>query len=73
MTQNDFYIIAPSNACTNIFPQNRANNYTIAWENPIELNPSDEWCVALTEANCELCYRSKSLLTHLMTLGVHPS
>ena len=46
---NDFYIIAPSNACMDIFPQSRANNYTITWENPIELD--EQWCVALTEAN----------------------
>ena len=46
---NEFYIIAPSNACTDIYPENRANNYTIAWENPIELDGN--WLVALTETN----------------------
>ena len=51
MIEDDFYIITPSNACTDIYPRNCANNYTIIWENPIELNPTERWCVALTDAN----------------------
>jgi hypothetical protein len=45
----DFYMVLPSSACQNIYPNNKANKFTISWQEPIEGN---NWSVALTE----LCY-----------------
>ena len=46
---DDFYVILPSNACSDTHPENVANKYIISWENPINL--TGQWKVALTEAN----------------------
>ncbi len=45
----DFYVVLPSNSCAEIHPDNSASNFTITWENPIELEHMKEWKVALTE------------------------
>ena len=58
---DDLYIVLPSNACTDIHPNNNASKYIISWENPIEFNPSavQQWKVALMEINFN--YIQKSL------------
>jgi hypothetical protein len=42
-------MVLPSNASPDIYPHNNASDFTIAWENTIQLNPDDKWSVALTE------------------------
>ena len=46
---DDFYVILPSNGCTDVYPENAANKYIISWQNPIDMGGN--WKVALTEAN----------------------
>ena len=45
-------MVLPSNASPLTHPQNSAADYCISWDTAIELNPNDNWKVALTEA----CY-----------------
>lgn len=42
-------MVLPSNASPAIYPQNNASDFTVSWENNIELNPDERWAVALTE------------------------
>lgn len=51
MTHDDFYVIMPSNACTDKYPENTNSKYIVSWETPIELNNAQNWKVALTEAS----------------------
>jgi hypothetical protein len=46
---DDFYMILPSNASPDTHPNNKASDFIVAWENPIELDTSSKWKVALTE------------------------
>ena len=49
--ENDFYMVLPSNASPDTFPDNYASDYTVKFDTPIDFNPSDRWKVALTECN----------------------
>ena len=42
---DDFYMLLPSDSCSNIHTNNSANNFTVSWQNPIDLSNSK---VALT-------------------------
>ena len=46
---DDFYLVLPSNASPDTQPNNNAADYVIDYANPIKLNPSNNWKVALTE------------------------
>ena len=48
-TQNNFYIILPSNSSVDHFPQNTMSDYTTVLSNPLNLEGNYE--VALTELN----------------------
>lgn len=52
MVSDEFYMVLPSNASPLTHPQNSAADYCISWDTAIELNPNENWKVALTEA----CY-----------------
>lgn len=46
----DYYLILPSNACPNIYPDNHASKFIVTWENPLEFSSDlSRWRVALTE------------------------
>jgi len=47
--RDDFYMVLPSNASPNFHPENNASDFRVTWENPININPSEQWKVALTE------------------------
>ena len=49
MSQDEFYMVLPSNACATNHPNNSASDYIVTWENPIELDSADRWKVAMTE------------------------
>lgn len=48
MSDNDFFIVLPSNACPKVHPDNFASSFIVSWENPLHFNTKD-WRVALTE------------------------
>ena len=50
MSTDDFYIVLPSNGCSEKHPQNTANHFFNSWENPFNFSDG-KWTVALTEAN----------------------
>lgn len=45
---DNFYVILPSNSCPQTHPNNHASQYTVSWENPLDLEDT-RWKVALTE------------------------
>lgn len=45
----DFYMILPSNSSPDSHPNNNASDFIVNWENTIELDPTSEWKVAMTE------------------------
>lgn len=49
MSNNDFYMILPSNASPATNPDNHPSDYIVTWENSIDLDPNYNWTVALTE------------------------
>ena len=49
VNEDDFYIILPSNANPDTHPDNTPNKYIVSWENPISIQDSQQWRVALTE------------------------
>jgi hypothetical protein len=60
--QDEFYIVLPSNACSNIYPSNKASKYTVSWQNPIILDEVKKWKVAMTEISFN--HVESSLNTH---------
>ena len=46
----DFYMVLPSNSCSNTQPENHASNFTVEWDTPYNL--TGRWQVALTEFKC---------------------
>ena len=46
---NEFFVVLPSNSCPLVHPDNSASNFTVSWENPLLLDSSSPWKVALTE------------------------
>jgi hypothetical protein len=41
--------VLPSNACPLIHPDNKASDFIVSWENPVQLDPESNWKVALSE------------------------
>ena len=48
-SSSEFFIHLPSNACPSIYPLNTASNYSIQLNEPIQLDNSDKWTVALND------------------------
>ena len=48
---NEFYMVLPSNSSPQTYPRNIAADYIVGWDAPIELDPNENWKVALTEAS----------------------
>ena len=48
---NEFYMVLPSNSSPQTHPRNIAADYIVGWDAPIELDPNENWKVALTEAS----------------------
>ena len=48
---DEFYMVLPSNSSPKTYPRNIAADYIVGWDVPIELNPNENWKVALTEAS----------------------
>jgi len=59
---DDFYMVLPSNASPNLYPNNNASSFTVSWDQSIELNQNDLWKVALTE--CDYMYHPHTLTTN---------
>ena len=50
MSKNDeFYMVLPSNASPNTYPNNNASDFRVCWDQPIVFDPKDNWKVALTD------------------------
>lgn len=48
---DEFYMVLPSNSSPKTYPLNIAADYIVGWDTPIELDPNENWKVALTEAS----------------------
>ena len=48
---NEFYMVLPSNSSPQTHPKNKAADYIVGWDTPIEFDPNENWKVALTEAS----------------------
>ena len=48
---DEFYMVLPSNSSPKSHPSNIAADYIVGWDAPIELDPNENWKVALTEAS----------------------
>ena len=48
---DEFYMVLPSNSSPNTYPRNIAADYIVGWDRAIELDPNENWKVALTEAS----------------------
>ena len=59
---DDFYMVLPSNASPDLYPNNNASSFIVSWDQSIELNQNDLWKVALTE--CDYMYRPHTLTTN---------
>jgi len=59
MEQSEFYMVVPSDASPDLYPNNSASNYKVAFKNPIHLSSGVGWKVALTEMN--YCYDATTL------------
>jgi hypothetical protein len=46
---DDFYMVLPSNSSPITRPNNMASDYTVTWDQEIELDPKFNWQVAMTE------------------------
>ena len=44
-------MVLPSNSSPNTYPRNIAADYIVGWDRAIELDPNENWKVALTEAS----------------------
>ncbi|HAN73255.1 MAG TPA: hypothetical protein DCQ63_02390 [Planktothrix sp. UBA8402] len=44
-------MVLPSNSSPNTYPRNIAADYIVGWDRSIELDPNENWKVALTEAS----------------------
>jgi hypothetical protein len=48
---DEFYMVLPSNSSPLTHPQNNAADYVVDWNTAIELDPNENWKVALTEVS----------------------
>ena len=65
-------MVLPSNFSPQTHPRNIAADYIVGWDEPIELDPNENWKVALTEAS--YIYHPHTISSNLsietVTIGV---
>ena len=49
VSDDDFYMVLPSNSCPNVHPDNNASKYYVTFPQTILLNLNDNWKVGMTE------------------------
>ena len=59
--EDEFYVVLPSNADPDVYPNNNASNFKVHYQNPIQFAQPNEWKVALTD----MTYNQSSVTTNI--------
>ena len=59
--EDEFYVVLPSNADPDVYPNNNASNFKVHYQNPIQFAQPSEWKLALTD----MTYNRPSVTTNI--------